>query len=213
MANSIYTRICCRCRRLIDLTELLVDEGRDYHEHCHLEIIRTRITVLDKKVQRGTATILDAKDLDDLRFLEDVGRKDIESGSGKLKLYDVDKPCFKGNTSLGLYSVMSPSKLELEKLKELKRLSCGGWKELQEKQPEFEPVFKIMTGGDGHKYCMQIGTRSIENKKELEGVEKYKNLEIPQNTSKEQKVENPSVRGLPRLVDAEGQLENPSVRG
>lgn len=132
-------------------------------------------------MQRGTATILDAKELDDLRFLNDVVKKDIENCSGKFDLTGIDRPVFIGDSPRGLHSVMNPSKRELEKLRELRRLKSGGWKELlpsEEKQSTPEPVFKIMTDDNGHKYCLQIGLKPIKIKEELEAVNNYKNLDI-----------------------------------
>lgn len=198
--------MCCKCRRLISLDEFTVADGKDYHDHCYLESVRSRITILDGKVQRGTATILDAKELDDLRFLDDVVKKDIENRSGKFNLTGTDHLVFKSNTPRGLHSVMNPPKRVLEKLIELRRLKFGGWKELlpsEEKQPilESEPVFKIMTDDSGHKYCLQIGIKPIEIKKEFKGVNKYKNLDIIKQQVLHKTHTTPSLQRLPKNVN------------
>lgn len=193
--GDILSLICCHCRRLILLNDLSISEGRDYHDHCLLQTFRTRISEIDKKIQRGTATILDAKEQGDLIPIEKNIIRDMENPGHDFRM-NPDPPIFFGNTPLGLFSVMNPP--PWKKLKSL----VGTKYHLH--QPEIviqltEPIFKILTDETGHKYCIQTGSRSVEPQKQLESGAGALPLEQTQKFL--------NVRGLPVKVDTNAEIK------
>lgn len=162
-------RTCARCGRVIGLNGLSINEGRPYHDHCLLQVTRTRISVLSDKMGRKTATVLDYKELQDLIFLEERMKKDIEIQKN-ISLSNNDKPIFFGNTPLGKHSAMNSP--EWKKLL-MKGGSLEGTKYHMPKVPELpasttEPVWQITTDENGHKGVIQIGTRPIKASQEIE---------------------------------------------
>ena len=153
--SDIFSCVCCRCNRIIPLGAVVVYEGRDYHDSCYLKGIRTRIAQLDEKAQRGTITLIDSKELGDLRFLEGVCRKDIESRID-FNVFNPDNPVFLGNTPLGKFSQMNPPAWKKLKSLEGTKYHCS-------KTPQIEsdkvPILEIITDEKGHKYCLQTGVK------------------------------------------------------
>ena len=171
--SGIMDRTCARCRRLIDLNELSINEGRPYHDSCLLQITRTRISFLADKMGRKTATVLDAQELQDLLFLETRMKNDIENKTN-LKLSDPDKPVFKGNTPLGKHSAMNgPTwKKILAKGGTLEGTKFHMHKVAEPPAPTTEPIWEIMTDENGHKGVIQAGTRPIKAMPEINGTKK-----------------------------------------
>ncbi len=171
--TDLITCLCCNCKRLVALNELTIFEGRDYHSSCYLKTVRTRISEIDKKIQRGTATMLDAKELQELTEIERSVKNDIENASPDYG-HSSDDPLFFGNTPLGLQSRMNPPGWK-RILRETGNLA-GTKYHLHKKQlpplSTTEPIFKIITDEHGHKSCIQIGSKPIENLTKIEGNNK-----------------------------------------
>ena len=153
---------------MIPLSDLTIFEGRDYHDSCYLKTVRTRISEIDKKVQRGTATILDAKELQDLIEIQESVKKDMEFPQGDFG-HIPDKPIFFGQSPLGLQSSYNPPRWK-KRLREKGTLE--GTQYHFHKRPELpasqtEPVFKIIVDESGHKSCIQIGSKEINNNPSL----------------------------------------------
>ncbi len=182
--TDIVSCMCCHCKRIIPLSDLTIFEGRDYHDSCYLKTVRTRISELDKKVQRGTATILDAKELGELHEIQESVKKDMEDPPGDFG-HIPDKPIFFGQSPLGLHSAYN-----IPRWKKLLREkgSLMGTKYHLHKKPELslpqtEPIFKIITDESGHKSCIQIGSKEINNNPSLP-LEKNKIiLSVPEKSN------------------------------
>lgn len=205
--SDIFSCVCARCRRIIPISDLTVFEGRDYHDSCMLQIIRSEISILNKKASRGTLTLIDNNELGDLLFLENVIRKDIENKINFDPKSSV--PVFKGNTQLGLYSAMNPP--EWKKLlihsKSLEGTKYHMHKNIARENCNFNAVFEIMTDEHGHKYCMQVGNSPQDNIPKIEGKTKpsfpvEKKTIILQSVGEKQinMIEEPSVHGMPKKL-------------
>ncbi len=171
--SSIMERTCARCRRVIDLNDLSINEGRPYHDHCLLQITRTRISVLADKLARRTGTVLDDEELQDLLFVEERMKKDIETQKN-INLSNNDKPIFFGNTPLGKHSVMNSP--EWKKIL-AKHGTLEGTKYHMHKAPDppiptTESIWEITTDENGHKGVIQVGTRPIKTVPEIDDVKK-----------------------------------------
>lgn len=153
-------RICARCGRVVDMNDLNVNEGRPYHDHCLLQVTRTRIAFLSDKMGRRTATVLDADELKDLLFIEERMKKDIET-SPERKLTNNDKPIFFGNTPFGKHSIMnSPTwKKILAKNGSLEGTKFHMHKVAEHQVPTTEPIWQITTDETGHKGVIQVGSK------------------------------------------------------
>ncbi len=172
--TDLITCLCCNCKRLVALNELTIFEGRDYHSSCYLKTVRTRISEIDKKIQRGTATMLDAKELQELTEIERSVKNDIENASPDYGHSSGD-PLFFGNTPLGLQSRMNPP--PWKRLLHERGTLEGTKYHLHKKVPSListtEPIFKIITDEHGHKSCIQIGSKPIENMIKIEETNKH----------------------------------------
>lgn len=160
--NDIFNRVCSKCGRIVDLNDFSINEGRPYHDHCLLQTTRTRISQLSDKVARGTANILDGKELQDLLFVEQRMKEDMETAS-KFRVSNQDRPVFKGNTALGLHSTMNPPawKKLLARGESLEGTKYHMHKTKSVKTTE--PVWQITTDENGHKGVIQIGSKPIDN--------------------------------------------------
>ena len=171
--TDLITCLCCNCKRLVPLNELTIFEGRDYHSSCYLKTVRTRISEIDKKIQRGTATMLDAKELQELTEIERSVKSDIENATPDYG-YSSDDPLFFGNTPLGLQSAINPPGWK-RILRETGTLA-GTKYHFHKKQPVIpsttEPIFKIITDEHGHKSCIQISSKHIQTVIQIEGKTK-----------------------------------------
>lgn len=161
--SDITNRICSTCRRVIDINDLSINEGKPYHDHCLLQNTRSRISFLSDKVGRRTATVLDAEELQDLLYVESRIKKDIETRV-ELNLINNDRPIFLGNTPLGKHSAMNPP--TWKKLL-ARRQGLEGTKYHMHKVPELpsttnEPIWKITIDENNHKGVIQIGTQPIQ---------------------------------------------------
>ncbi len=172
-----------------------------------LQVVRSEISILNKKASRGTLTLIDNAELGDLLFLENVIKKDIENRVDFEPKSSV--PVFKGNTKLGLYSAMNPP--EWKRLlihgKSLEGTKYHMHKNNEEENCKSKPIFEIMTDEFGHKYCMQIGTSPQENIPQIVG-EDEPSVQLEEKTStlvsvdEKQKnmIQEPSVRGMPQKL-------------
>jgi len=169
---------------MIPLSDLTIFEGRDYHDSCYLKTVRTRISEIDKKIQRGTATILDAKELEELHEIQESVKKDMENPPGDFGHIPY-KPIFFGQTPLGLHSAYN-----IPRWKRLLRNngSLVGTKYHLHKKSEppllqTEPIFKIITDEFGHKSCIQIGSKEINNNPSLPLENTKILLSVPEKSS------------------------------
>lgn len=162
--TEIFSCICCRCQRLISLNDLIIFEGRDYHDSCYLKTVRTRISEIDKKIQRATATILDTIELKEQIEIERIIKRDMENPNIDFG-HVPNPPVFKGNTPLGLTSAMNPPKWKriLHEKGTLKGTKYQFSKKVSLPISTDEPIFKIITDEYGYKSCIQIGSKPIEN--------------------------------------------------
>ncbi len=189
--NSNHSFFCCSCRRKVDLCDLTVFEGRDYHDTCYLSSVRSRIAALDTKAHRGTATVLDASELGDLRFIENEVQKDIinkcDFGFNSTKLV------FLGHTALGNFSQMNPP---LWKHLLARGGSLDGTKYHLQKMVvaslAYAENFKILTDENGHKYCVHVGCCDKNNIIGIESGDKPL-LPLHQNTVPVQLMEKKEV--------------------
>lgn len=170
--TDITNRICATCRRIIDINDLSINEGKPYHDHCLLQNTRSRITFLSDKMGRRTATVLDADELKDLLFVEERMKKDIENQK-KLKLTNNDKPVFFGNTSLGKYSAMNSPEWKKTLIKHGTLKGTKYHLHKVEELPEIttEPVWEITTDENGHKGVIQVGIKPTKSKLKLNCAE------------------------------------------
>jgi hypothetical protein len=170
--SDITNRICSLCRRVVDMNDLSINEGKPFHDHCLLQSTRSRITFLSDKMGRKTATVIDAEELNDLLFIEERLKKDLENQT-KIKLSDNDKPVFFGNTPLGKQSAMnSPEwKKILAKTGTLEGTKYHKHKTPTSSPPTIEPVWQITTDENGHKGIIQIGSRPIQVQLEIKNEE------------------------------------------
>jgi len=166
------------------LNDLTIFEGRDYHDSCYLKTVRTRISELDKKVQRGTATMLDAKELGELHEIQESVKKDMENPSndwGHLP----EKPIFFGQSPLWAQSAMNPPRWR-KLLREQGTLE-GSKYHLHKKPtlslPTTEPIFKIITDEFGHRSCIQIGSKEINNNPSLPLERNQILLSVPEKSN------------------------------
>ena len=193
--RTIFDCICCRCQRVIKLEDILVFEGRDYHDACYLQVVRTRIAQLDKKAQNGTITLLDNHELGDLLFIEKQVRYGAEN---KTPFIGESNPVFFGNTSLGSFCAMNPP--AWKRLKSFDGTKYHMMKSTKT-EPEFLPIFDIRTDEIGHKFCVQIGRKS--NPAFIPSFPLEKNIRNCENVGKKELNMNakPSLYGLPQKID------------
>ncbi len=190
--NDITNRICALCRRLIDLNDLSINEGKPFHDHCLLQSTRSRIAFLSDKLGRKTGTVQDYEELQDLLFIETRIKNDIETQK-RVNISNNDKPVFFGNTSLGKHSAMNSP--EWKKIL-AKKGSLEGTKFHMHKAPDppiptTEPIWEITTDENGYKGVIQIGTRPIKTIPVIEGAKKE--ALIPVQTRSEVILQKPDV--------------------
>ncbi len=135
--------------------------------------------------------MLDNEELQDLLFIEERMKKDLQTQK-KINLSDNDKPIFFGNSSLGRQSAMnSPTWKKIL----AKNGSLEGTKfhmhKVEDHKATTEPIWQITTDENGHKGVMQIGSKPIENIKQIDTLTKnmlptgqeQNKLIIPQNNT------------------------------
>ncbi len=171
--SSIMNRVCVKCQRTIDMNDLAIEDGKSYHDYCLLQKIRSRMAILSDKLARRTGTVLDNEELQDLLFVEERMKKDIESQKN-INLSNNDKHVFFGNTPLGKHSAMnSPEwKKILAKRGTLEGTKYHWHKKADAPKLTTEPIWEITTDENGHKGVIQVGTRPIKTVPEIDDVKK-----------------------------------------
>jgi len=170
--SGVMNRMCAKCRRVIDLNDLSVNDGKSYHEYCLLQNIRSRIAFLSNKMGRKTATVLDGTELQDLLYIEERMKNDIETKKS-IKL-ETDKPVFFGNTPLAMQTIINPPgwKKIIAKGGSLKGTKYHMHKVSKLPAPTTEPIWQITTDENGHKGVIQTGNRPVETIAKIDNTKK-----------------------------------------
>ncbi len=114
---------CTFCQSYVNEADAVWEDSQPYHEACSRRKIRKEIAAAEKKIRRGTLSLIEARELAELKELD--RKNSIEPLSHPLssKIFDKDVPRFHGNTPFGQWAATKPKSKLLGEWEERKHLT------------------------------------------------------------------------------------------
>ncbi len=99
---------CTFCQSYVNEADAVWEDSQPYHEACNRRKIRKEIAAAEKKMRRGTLSLIEARELAELKELDKKNSIELLSQPLSSKMFDKDVPRFHGNTPLGLWAATKP---------------------------------------------------------------------------------------------------------